>query len=416
MSTPAVSPSLSERFVQLREATNGLVSPLSAEDCQVQSMPDVSPTKWHLAHTTWFFETFLLESLEEGFTPFHPQFRVLFNSYYHAVGERHPRPLRGLLSRPSLDEVREFRAKLEERLLRILESRELDEPFASFMELGIQHEQQHQELILMDIQHVLGTNPLRSAYLEQAAPEAPDPGPLGWEEQPEGLTEIGYQGRGFSFDNERPRHRVWLGPFALADRLITNREYLEFMCDGGYERPELWLSEGWDWKERESVRAPLYWERERDRWHRAGLCGYQALALDLPVAHISYYEADAYAQWTGFRLATEFEWERVAAAHPLEGSFLEARRWQAGSGEGKGMRQLYGELWQWTSSPYTGYPGYRIAEGALGEYNGKFMSNQIVLRGGSCATPRSHARVSYRNFFAPHTRWLFGGIRLARDL
>jgi ergothioneine biosynthesis protein EgtB len=232
----------------------------------------------------------------------------------------------------------------------------------------------------------------------------------------EALVEIGHAGAGFSFDNERPRHKVWLGPYALADRLVTVAEYMEFMEDGGYQRPDLWLAEGWDWRQREGVEAPLYWERDGETWYRAGLCGFQPLRPHLPVAHVSYYEADAFAQWTSFRLATEFEWEHAANGSPLEGSFLDRGHLQASAATGKGLRQLYGELWQWTSSPYTGYPGYRVAQGALGEYNGKFMSNQMVLRGASCVTPRSHARLSYRNFFAPHCRWHFGGIRLARDL
>ncbi|HXD03478.1 MAG TPA: ergothioneine biosynthesis protein EgtB [Novosphingobium sp.] len=381
-----------ERYNEVRAATEALTSGLSAEDCQVQSMPDVSPAKWHLAHTTWFFETFLLLPMLEGYRPLDPAFAVLFNSYYVGVGERHPRPSRGLLTRPSLDEVHAYRRHVDAAMRRLMET--VAEPaWAWLVELGCQHEQQHQELILMDIQHVLSCNPLEPAY-RRPDPAGEPSGPLAWSDHPGGLCEIGHGGDGFAFDNEGPRHRVWVEPFAVANRLVTAGEYLGFIEDGGYRRPELWLSDGWTTVEAQGWQAPLYWDKSGGQWTRFTLAGRRQVTLSEPVCHVSYYEAEAYARWAGARLPSEAEWE-LAAADPA-------------------MVQLYDTAWQWTASPYVGYPGYVPLKGAVGEYNGKFMINQQVLRGGSLATPAGHSRATYRNFFPPAARWLFGGIRLAK--
>lgn len=381
-----------ERFQRVRAHTLALVAPLSAEDCQVQSMPDVSPAKWHLAHTTWFFEAFLLGPHLPGYVPCDPTYAVLFNSYYVGLGERHPRPQRGLLSRPSLDQVLTYRAHVDAAMDRLMHTVD-PARWADLVELGCQHEQQHQELILMDIQHVLSCNPLYPAYgpAEQAYPA---PAPLDWHEMPGGLYEIGHQGDGFCFDNEQPRHRVWLDPFAIAGRLITNAEYAAFITDGGYSRPDLWLSEGWDTVARDHWCAPLYWDDTDGSWRRFSLAGRHPVDPHAPVLHVSYFEADAYARWAGARLPTEAEWEVAAHAAPLA--------------------QLANTAWQWTASAYHPYPGFTPAPGAVGEYNGKFMVNQMVLRGGSLATPPGHARPTYRNFFPTAARWPFTGIRLAR--
>lgn len=380
------------RFREVRAYTEALVAPLSPEDCQVQSMPDVSPAKWHLAHTTWFFETFLLQPLLTDYRPFDPAFAVLFNSYYVGVGERHPRAHRGLLTRPRLNEVMDYRAHVDRAMEHLMEQL-APSAWGPLVELGCQHEQQHQELILMDIKHVLSSNPLQPAYADtfelQPLGEA-----FGWREQPGGLYEIGHGGAGFHFDNETPRHRVWLEPFEMATRLVKAGEYTAFIADGGYQRPELWLSEGWDLVEREGWTAPLYWQEEADGWSRFTLCGRRPVDPDQAVLHVSQFEADAYARWAGARLPTEAEWE-VASVHG-------------------GLHGLYNHAWQWTASAYLGYPGFMPPEGAVGEYNGKFMSNQMVLRGGSLATPDGHARATYRNFFPASARWAFSGIRLAR--
>ena len=390
---PARDFDIVQRYLKIRSASDALAAPLSAEDCQVQSMPDVSPTKWHLAHTSWFFETFLLSEHQPGYRPFDPAYAVLFNSYYVGVGERHPRPRRGLLSRPSLDEVRVYRRHVDEAMRRLLQGR-LAPALAALVELGLQHEQQHQELILMDIQHVLSCNPLEPAYeaLPTACRETTEPS---WSTIPGGVYEIGHAGETFAFDNESPRHRVWLEPFRIADRLVSAGDFIRFIDDGGYRRPELWLSDGWACVEAEGWEAPLYWRKDQGEWTRFSLQGRRPLDPAEPVLHVSYYEADAFARWAGKRLPTEAEWE-VAASQGC-------------------LHQLYDQGWQWTASAYTPYPGFRPAEGAVGEYNGKFMVNQMVLRGASLATPLSHARLTYRNFFPPGARWAFSAIRLASD-
>jgi ergothioneine biosynthesis protein EgtB len=409
--------SLAERYREVRRTTDRLAEPLSPEDCTVQSMPDASPVKWHLAHTTWFFETFVLERGLSDYRPYHPQFRVLFNSYYNRVGAQHPRPERGLLSRPSLDEVRAYRAAIDRRVLELFE-RSAVEPLADTIELGLHHEQQHQELIVTDVKHMLSLNPLRPAYRDCPPAPARDVPPLRWFHHPGGIAWIGHGGGSFSFDNERPRHRVLVDAFALASRLVTNGEYLEFVEDGAYARPELWLSDGWDAVRSQGWQAPLYWHGDRDAWRVTTLSGLRDLRRDEPVCHVSFYEADAFARWSGARLPSEFEWEIFAAKTTPDGNFVESG-WLHPTGleaaASDAPAQLFGDVWQWMQSPYAPYPGYRPPAGALGEYNAKFMCNQLVLRGGSCATPRSHVRATYRNFFPPQARWQFSGIRLARD-
>jgi ergothioneine biosynthesis protein EgtB len=388
-------------------------------------MADASPAKWHLAHTSWFFETFVLERFGGKFSAFHPDFRVLFNSYYNAVGDQHPRPERGLLTRPPLDEVIAYRTHVDSGIQTLLDSRSLSRATASAIELGIEHERQHQELILTDLKHLLSKSPLHPAY--HAAPPEPliSDKPLQWLGFAEELCWTGHDGVGFCFDNERPQHRVFLDAFEIATRPATNDEYLAFMSDGGYERPELWLSDGWAALTEERWMGPLYWRREEDRWSTLTLAGLQPLRLDEPVCHVSYYEADAFARWMCARLPSEAEWERAASDHPIEGNFAESGRLHPAptpvaasseaAGVSEGLAQLYGDVWEWTQSDYAPYPGFRPLADGFGEYNGKFMCNQIVLRGGSCATPQSHIRPTYRNFFPPLARWQFSGIRLARD-
>jgi ergothioneine biosynthesis protein EgtB len=422
---------LARRYQEIRRQTDLLAQPLSAEDCQVQSMPDASPTKWHLAHTSWFFDTFVLDgaSVRAG-APLQPSYDYLFNSYYEAVGARHPRAARGLLSRPSLDEVRRYRRRVDDAVLERIEHGTSDEVRARIV-LGLNHEQQHQELILTDIKHLLGGHPDAPAYRSGGAPASKTPAPaLDWIARPGGITEIGVgapgpDGEPFAFDNESPRHEVLLRPYLLASRLVTCGEYRAFMRDGGYRRPELWLSDGWAEVTGAHHERPLYW---RSGDGGAGvdaetiytLDGARPIADDEPVVHVSYYEADAYARWAGARLPTEAEWEAAAASVParaddnLADTQVFHPRAAAGAAGG-GLRQLTGDAWEWTQSAYGPYPGYRPAAGALGEYNGKFMCSQLVLRGGSCATPRSHIRASYRNFFPAGARWQFSGIRLARD-
>jgi ergothioneine biosynthesis protein EgtB len=410
---------LAERFRDVRAATDGLAAPLSAEDCAAQSMPDASPVKWHLAHTSWFFETFVLEPALAGYRPFHPAFRALFNSYYQAVGEPFARPRRGLLTRPDLDDVRAYRAHVDRHLSEVL-GRGVDEERASVIELGLHHEQQHQELILTDVKHLLAQSPLRPAYRNDL-PAASGCGtaPLRWHHHAAGIRGIGAEpaGNAFHFDNEEPRHRVWLGAFELASRPVTQREYLSFVADGGYARPELWLAEGWDAVHSQGWRAPGYWEPRDGAWLEFTLGGLRPLALDAPVCHLSYYEADAYARWAGARLPTEAEWEVAATGRVVDGNFAGRGGLHPApaAGEDDGPAQLFGDVWEWTASPYVAYPGYRPPAGALGEYNGKFMCSQLVLRGGSCLTPAGHVRASYRNFFPPAARWQMSGVRLARD-
>jgi ergothioneine biosynthesis protein EgtB len=407
---------LAERFRAVRSATAALAAPLSPEDCQVQSMPDASPVKWHLAHTTWFFETFVLERAEPAFAPFDASFRVLFNSYYNAVGPQHARPARGLVSRPSLERVLAYRAAVDERVLAWLARGASPEEALRVVELGLHHEQQHQELILTDVKHALAQSPLRPAY--GALAEAPRAAvqPLRFETFAEGVRWIGHAGAGFAFDNEGPRHRVLLQPFALASRCATNGEWLAFLADGGYDRPELWLSDGWAWRQAESIEAPLYWRREDGAWTVHTLGGVRPVREDEPVTHVSYYEASAFAEWAGARLPSEFEWETASFEIAPQGNFVERGLLHpAPAGGGARLAQLFGDVWEWTRSDYAPYPGFAPAAGALGEYNGKFMCNQRVLRGGSCATPQSHVRATYRNFFPPTARWQFSGVRLALE-
>jgi ergothioneine biosynthesis protein EgtB len=399
---------LAERYRSVRAHSLQLSAPLSAEDQQVQSMPDVSPTKWHLAHTTWFFETFLLKPRLAGYRVFDEAYDFLFNSYYEAVGPRHARAERGLITRPSVEEVRAYRAHVDEAMARLLAGGDPD--VARLTELGLNHEQQHQELLLMDIKHVLSCNPLQPAYAP-AREGSGDATSLGWTHFGEGLYEIGHDGHGFAFDNEGPRHRVFVEAFRLADRLVTAGEYLSFIEDGGYRRPELWLSDGWATVKAQDWTAPLYWD-EGDGWRVFTLHGAQPLQPAEPVCNLSHYEADAYARWAGKRLPTEAEWEVAAASVPVADP-TQALHPRAASGPG--LRQMTGELWQWTASAYLPYPRYRPDAGALGEYNGKFMSGQMVLRGSACITPAGHARTSYRNFFPPAARWAFSGLRLADD-
>jgi len=393
---PARSSALSERFAAVRAYSVALAAPLSEEDCAAQSMPDASPVKWHLAHTTWFFETFLLERFEPDFAPFHEAFRVLFNSYYNGVGEKHPRPKRGMLTRPSRPQVLAYRQDVDERMLALLASNvsaETADELAALVTLGLQHEQQHQELIVTDVQHLLSLNPLFPAYDEtlgalEAAPA------LRWVDFAPGVVEIGHTGEEFCFDNELPRHRQFVEGYALASRLVTNREYAAFIAAGGYDDPSFWLSEGWEFVRSQNLAEPIYWYRGDGRWQEFSLAGLRDLDPDAPALHVSYFEAAAYANWAGCRLPTEAEWEHAAKTAELD--------------------QMFGVAWQWTSSSYAPYPGFITAPGAIGEYNGKFMVNQYVLRGSSLATPAGHSRKTYRNFFPAGARWQFSGIRLAR--
>ena len=407
---------LETRYRQIRRTTEQLCEPLSPEDCQAQSMDDASPAKWHLAHTSWFFETFVLEGRLPGYRVFHPEFRVLFNSYYHSVGSQHARPQRGLLTRPVLEEVLAYRRHVDHHVLASLEAPSLLTAVpVDVIELGLHHEQQHQELLLTDVKHLFSCNPLRPAYRRDIAPAAGVATPLAWCAYDEGLRSIGHAGAGFAFDNEGPRHRVYVPPFVLGSRLITNAEFLAFMQDGGYQRPELWLSDGWSAVAQLGWRAPQYWEQRDGMWHVMTLAGLREVGEHEPVCHVSYYEADAFARWAGARLPTEAEWEVAAAAVPIEGNFVERGLLTPAPAPPGARAQLFGDVWEWTRSAYAPFPGYQPPAGALGEYNGKFMCNQLVLRGGSCATPRSHMRATYRNFFPPQARWQFSGIRLARD-
>ena len=415
---PGRTAALAESFRAVRAVTERLCRPLQPEDHQLQAMPDASPPKWHLAHTTWFFETFLLAPFVPAYRPFHPGYNYLFNSYYESVGPRHPRPRRGLLSRPTVAEVYDYRAFVDEAMLRWLRGGEVSDEAADLVELGLNHEQQHQELILTDLKAAFAANPLFPAYAARTDGPAPaaHSGPARWVSFPEGVVEIGHAGGGFAFDVEGPRHRVYLRRFELASRLVTVAEFRAFIAEGGYRRPEFWLSDGWAARARLGWEAPEYWFTDGDQPQAFTLAGVRPLDDAEPVCHVSFYEADAFARWAGCRLPTEAEWETAAAGcDPLAGHFLDAG-WlhpRPAAGDG-GLTQLYGDAWQWTASPYVSYPGFRPAAGAVGEYNGKFACNQVVLRGASCVTPRGHARPSYRNFFPPEARWQFTGIRLAR--
>ncbi len=408
---------LKGRFFTTRKLTADLAAPLSDADATVQSMPDASPTKWHLAHVTWFLESFILRDHVSGYRAFDDSFAYLFNSYYEAEGARHSRTARGLISRPSLTKILEYRAHVEASI--DAHWNNLPDAALQLVELGIHHEQQHQELLLTDILHLFSCNPMLPAYWpEPILRDIPSSGvaPLGWIEGPSGIQSIGHKGDSFAFDCEGPRHQMILQPFALADRTVTNGEWMQFMNDGGYSEPRHWLSDGWAWVQREGIAAPLYWQQDNDgRWLAFGLDGLRLLDVAAPVTHISLFEADAYASWAGARLPTEAEWEVVATSHDANGgNQLDAPG--AVRPSASGARALFGNVWQWTGSAYRPYPGFRAAEGAVGEYNGKFMSGQFVLRGGSCATPRGHLRASYRNFFYPHQRWQFTGLRLAKDV
>ncbi|MBY0557372.1 MAG: ergothioneine biosynthesis protein EgtB [Burkholderiaceae bacterium] len=431
---------LAASYLQVRRHTLALAEPLSDEDCGAQSMTDASPVKWHLAHTTWFFETFILERHEPDFVPFHSAFRVLFNSYYNGIGEKHPRAQRGLLTRPSMAQVRAYRANVDQRMQQLMArissgAATTQAQLATLVTLGLQHEQQHQELLLTDVKHLLAQSALLPAYLEQPLARASAAAPVHWLRFEGGLTEIGFQGPGFCFDNELPRHRQYVAPFELASQLVTNGEYLAFIAAGGYTQAALWLAEGWDWVRQQQLSAPLYWRREGQQYYEFTLYGEQPLDPARPVCHLSLYEADAYARWAGARLPTEAEWELAATLQaalvqegaattaPPEAGGLHPAGAGAGACAGAGasadspaLLQMFGHCWQWTSSSYAGYPGFQTADGALGEYNGKFMLNQYVLRGSSCATPAGHARATYRNFFPAGARWQFTGVRLARQL
>jgi len=414
---------LAERLFATRALTEALAAPLSDADASVQSMPDASPAKWHLAHVTWFFETFVLRDHVPGYRAYDPRFAYLFNSYYEAEGSRHPRARRGMLSRPALAEVLAWRAHVDAALAAALP--ELAEPARALVELGVHHEQQHQELLLTDILNLLDCNPLDPAMWSRPRPvPAPTPGPPRWIEGREGVVSIGHAGTGFAFDCEGPRHAVLLHPHALADRPVTNGEWRDFIADGGYRDPRHWLSDGWAWVRGNGIEAPLYWRPDgAGGWGEFALDGLHPLHPAAPVAHVSYYEADAFARWAGARLPTEAEWEAAAIAlDPAGGNQLDEagpvrpRAARDAMAPGGGPRQMFGDVWEWTGSAYLPYPGFRPAEGAVGEYNGKFMSGQFVLKGASCATPRGHARASYRNFFYPHQRWQFTGLRLAKDI
>jgi ergothioneine biosynthesis protein EgtB len=418
---PARAPSdarPSARYAAVRSFTEELASPLAVEDFVVQTMEDVSPTKWHLAHVTWFFETFVLRPHLPDYTPFHPRFAYLFNSYYVQAGERHCRDRRGYLSRPTVAEVYEYRAHVDRHMDALL-NLDPGPEVISLVEVGIQHEQQHQELILTDIKHVFSVNPLRPAYHQGARDDAMPVDSVRWVAVDEGVYEIGHDGSEFAFDNEGPRHRVYLNAFQIADRLVTNREFIEFIHDGGYRRPELWLSLGWAAVQEKQWAEPFYWELHDGGWRTFTLSGMRDLDPDAPVTHVNYFEADAFARWAGARLPTEQEWEVAAIGQTIQGNLAETRRFhpaRARPAPDGPLSQLYGDVWEWTRSPYSPYPGYQPAPGALGEYNGKFMCNQFVLRGGSCATSSSHLRATYRNFFPPDASWQFTGIRLARDV
>jgi ergothioneine biosynthesis protein EgtB len=419
MAIPAVHPmeahperELVAQFQRAREQTVHLCAPLQTEDYVVSSMADVSPTKWHLAHTSWFFETFVLADHDAEYRSPNPRYAFLFNSYYVQAGERHCRAQRGLVTRPSVAEVMEYRRHVDAAVSRLCDriTDQPEHPARALIELGIHHEQQHQELLLTDIKHVFWTNPLKPAYRD-ALPTTRQADAMEWKSFDAGIRRIGHTGEGFAFDNEGPAHRVFAEAFRIADRLVTNGEYLAFMEDGGYRKPELWLSNGWATVREHNWIAPLYWSRAGSGWNEFTLAGEAELDPSLPVCHVSYYEADAYARWAGHRLPTEAEWETAAADAPIEGTFVESKRMHPAAA--RDTEQWYGDAWQWTQSAYLAYPGFSPSAGAIGEYNGKWMSDQWVLRGASCATPRSHARLTYRNFFPSDARWQFTGIRLA---
>jgi len=405
--------SLAADYQAVRGETERICRPLATDDYQVQSMTETSPPKWHLAHVSWFFESFVLSYFDSGYRTFHPRFGYLFNSYYETVGRMQPRSKRGMLSRPTVEEIIRYRAYVDKHMQDLLATvpKHQYEELKFRVALGLQHEQQHQELLLMDIKHNLSVNPLRPAYNPQLSGTQGTVVALSWLERQGGSCKIGYSGADFAFDNETPRHTVLLQNHKLASRLVTNGEYLAFLADQSYQRPELWLADGWYMIQQQGWTHPLYWENIDGEWWQYTLGGMRQLDLREPVCHISYYEADAFARWAGKRLPTEAELETVLAEQPLQGNFLDHNRLHPAPGNG----QWYGDVWEWTSSAYSAYPGFKPLAGSLGEYNGKFMSNQMVLRGGCCVTPPGHMRASYRNFYYPHDRWPFTGLRLAED-
>jgi ergothioneine biosynthesis protein EgtB len=405
------------RYTEVRQRTEALCAPLEVDDYQVQSVIDASPPKWHLAHVTWFFETFLLKPFLPAYRALDMRYERLFNSYYNSVGAFHPRAQRHTLSRPTVPEIYEYRAHVDRHMAELIVSASPKHrgEVASRLELGLHHEQQHQELLLMDIKRNFYANPLYPSYTHRRGNGSDAAPPLRWLDFPGGIREIGYTGRGFSFDNEQPRHKVLLRDYGLGSRPVTNAEYLEFVSAGCYRQSELWLSDGWTAIQERGWKAPLYWVEAEGAWQELTLSGLLPLESAAPVCHVSYYEADAYARWRGARLPTEAEWEAAAAVEPVEGNFVESGVYHPRPALGPRDAQWFGDVWEWTSSSYSPYPGYRPFEGALGEYNGKFMANQYVLRGGCCATPESHIRATYRNFFYPHDRWPFTGMRLASN-
>jgi len=411
-----------ESFIIVRNFSETLCKSLVTEDYVIQSMPDVSPTKWHLAHTTWFFETFILFKYLKDYKHINPKYSYLFNSYYIQAGERFIRGQRGLLSRPTVKEVYQYRKYVNdhvEKLLNNCDGKILNE-LAPLIETGINHEQQHQELLLTDIKHVFSINPLYPVFADILSPVVKSIPKIDWVEFEEGTYEIGHNGNGFAYDNESPRHKEYLNSFCIASRLVTNKEYIEFIGDGGYKKAEIWLSDGWATVEKELWDSPLYWFKQDGEWWNFTLNGKHKVDLNKPVCHVSHYEADAFARWAGARLPTEAEWEVASEGLPLEGNFVDNGNFHPvaipENSNGVKLKQMFGDVWEWTSSAYLPYPGYKTLPGTLGEYNGKFMSNQMVLRGGSCATSKSHIRRTYRNFFPPHSRWQFMGIRLAKDV
>ncbi|EAU40611.1 hypothetical protein FP2506_02754 [Fulvimarina pelagi HTCC2506] len=413
--TPA---ELTERYESVRRASNGLGANLSDADATVQSMPDASPAKWHLAHTTWFFETMILRERDPGYRPFDDTYNFLFNSYYESVGERQPRPKRGMVTRPALDEVMAYREYVDEAMSRLLEDGP-SEDVVELIELGCHHEQQHQELLLTDILHLFAQSPLKPAFKDPQplAVEVRDAAPVSFETFDGGIVDIGHQGEGFAFDCEGPRHRALLEPYKLADRLVTNGEFIEFIEEGGYRDPLLWLSSGWADILENGWEMPFYWEKRDGEYWSMTLRGFQPVDRSAPVTHLSYFEADAFAAWAGKRLPSEAEWENATKGLSMDGNYVDSGRLRPrpASVEGDGLRQMFGDCWEWTRSAFSAYPGFRPVEGAVGEYNGKFMCGQFVLRGGSCVTPPNHIRPTYRNFFPPNARWQFSGLRLAED-